>query len=263
MTAQVGLFQSHGRCRFFLGTHMDGWLKTWTSPLFISRRRLVRRKKLIRAAGAWALDSGGFTEITKYGAWTVSPRDYAADVRRFSSEIGGMRWAATQDWMCETVALARTGKTIEEHQRLSIRSYLDLTEIAPDLPWVPVIQGWTRDDYLRCADLYEAEGVDLAALPTVGVGSVCRRQHTTGAYQIFAALHARGLRLHGFGLKLQGLEMAAHLLTSADSMAWSYGARKSPPMDGCTHRSCGNCPRWAKRWRDRVVSIPGVIGDVS
>lgn len=261
MKSQLGLFQSAGRCRFFLGTHMDNWLKTWTVPLFVSRRRLIRRKQLLRAAGPWALDSGGFTELTKYGGWTVSSKDYAADVRRFSAGIGRMEWAATQDWMCETVALAMTGKTVAEHQRLSVRSYLDLREIAPEVPWVPVIQGWTKADYLACADLYRAEGVDLAALPIVGVGSVCRRQHTAEAYSIFAALNAQGLRLHGFGLKIQGLEMAAHLLASADSMAWSYGARKEPPMPGCTHRSCANCPRYARRWRDRVVGIQGILAE--
>lgn len=192
MTAQLGLFQSVGRCRFFLGTHETGWLRTWTDgPLFVSRRRLARRKSWPRAAGPWAMDSGGFTEITTHGGWTVGAKDYAAEVRVYADAIGSMEWAATQDWMCETAALDKTGKSIAEHQRLSVRSYLDLMTIAPDLPWVPVVQGFTRDDYLRCADLYEAEGVDLAALPTVGVGSVCRRQGTREAVPIIAALHAR------------------------------------------------------------------------
>lgn len=258
MSAQIGLFQSAGHCRFFLGTHMPNWLRTWTIPLFVSRRRLIRYRRLPRAIGPWALDSGGFTEITKFGGWTVSARDYAAEVRRFRDEIGGMEWAATQDWMCEDVALARTGKSMEEHQRLSVQSYLDLTALAPEIPWTPVVQGRERDDYLRCADLYEAVGVSLASLPVVGVGSVCRRQATGEAVRIFSALKHRGLRLHGFGLKLGGLENASHLLASADSMAWSFGARRAPPIAGHQHRTCANCSTWAARWRDQVVSLPGV-----
>lgn len=267
MSAQLGLFQSTGRCRFYLGTHMPNWLRTWTVPLFVARQRLAPYKRLPRASGPWALDSGGFMEITKRGRWTVPMRDYAAQVRRFSAEVGGMEWAAIQDWMCEDVALAKTGKTMEEHQRLSVRSYLDLCDEAPELPWAPVIQGRERGDYLRCADMYEAEGVNLAALPVVGVGSVCRRQATGEAVQIFAALKSRGLRLHGFGIKLGGLENAAHLLTSADSMAWSDAARRdrgrSRPFCIRDHprgaRTCANCGVWAREWRDRVVSLPGVL----
>jgi hypothetical protein len=262
MSAQLGLFQTAGRCRFYLGTHEEGWLRTWTDgPLFVSRRRLARRKSLPRAAGPWAMDSGGFTEITTYGRWTVTPRDYADEVVRYRDEIGGMEWAATQDWMCEDVALAKTGKSIEEHQRLSVRSYLDLREIAPEVPWVPVLQGFSRDDYLRCADMYEAEGVDLAALPTVGVGSVCRRQGTLDAIPIFVALHGRGIRLHGFGLKLDGLRNVSHLLASSDSMAWSAAAAWRPiRLDGCSHKTCANCPRWAALWRREVLDVPGVCG---
>src|SRR5436309_107712 len=47
--------------------------------------------------------------------------------------------------------------------------------MAPELPITPVLQGQSISDYSRCADLYERHGVDLAALPLVGVGSVCRR----------------------------------------------------------------------------------------
>lgn len=62
------------------------------------------------------------------------------------------------------------------------------------------------------------------------------------------------LRLHGFGVKLGGLERIAGRLASADSMAWSYAARKRPPLPGCTaHRNCANCPKWALLWREEVL----------
>ena len=38
----------------------------------------------------WALDSGGFTELTQHGQWRNSARDYATAVRRYVSEIGSL-----------------------------------------------------------------------------------------------------------------------------------------------------------------------------
>ncbi len=84
-------------------------------------------------------------------------------------------------------------------------------------------------DYLDCVRLYASAGIDLAALPRVGLGSVCRRQSTAEIAVIVAALARRGLRLHGFGVKTGGLHLYGHQLASADSMAWSYTARRALP----------------------------------
>lgn len=67
-------------------------------------------------------------------------------------------------------------------------------------------------------------------------------------------LHGLGLRLHGFGIKKQGLELCADYLTSADSMAWSFDARRTYPLPGCTHKSCQNCLRYALRWRADLLA---------
>lgn len=244
-------------CRFYLGTHQPHWLERTETPLFISRRRMKDRKTYPRARGIWALDSGGFTELKDFGTWTVSPRQYASEVKQIAVEVGNMVWAATMDWMCEPVMLAKTGLSIAEHQARSVRSFLELRDMEPEIPWIPVLQGWERDDYLRCWLMYQNAGVDLEKQPTVGVGSVCRRQHSDEALDIFTAL--RGLKLHGFGLKMLGLRKSAHLLTSADSMAWSFHARRKPPFCGSTtHINCANCQWYAEKWREDVVSIPGV-----
>ena len=50
--------------KFYLGTHQTGWLAKLDVPLFVSRRRLATLRKLPRAVGSWALDSGGFTELS-------------------------------------------------------------------------------------------------------------------------------------------------------------------------------------------------------
>jgi hypothetical protein len=242
---------------FYLGTHHPGWLATTPLPLFISDRRLRTYKTLTRARAAWALDSGGFTELSTYGTWDhgPSPRQYAAAIRRYRDQIGHLAWAAPQDWMCEPAILARTGLTVSGHQQRTITSVLRLRDIDPALPVIPVLQGWTVSDYLRCADAYGKAGINLAAEPLVGLGSVCRRQAATSTELIIRALHARGItRLHGFGIRISGLTRCGHLLTSADSMAWSFAARHQPPLPGCElrHINCANCPRYATAWHARV-----------
>lgn len=239
---------------FYLGTHEVGWLALTDVPLFVSRVRLRRRKSLPRAAGRWALDSGGFSELDAAGRWSVTAAEYAREVRRYRDEIGGLEWAAAMDWMCEPRVRAATGLAVADHQRRTVDNYLELLALAPEVPWVPVLQGWGVAEYWRHADEYARAGVDLAALPRVGVGSVCRRQAVTSGGTIFATLAAAGLKLHGFGVKLTGLALSAGHLASADSLAWSFSATKNPPLPGCPHRHCNNCLRYALDWRAAVAA---------
>lgn len=238
---------------FYLGAHHPSWLSRVPHSLFVSRRRMCERKTFPRALAPWALDSGGFSELTIHGKWTLTARDYVSEVRRFSDGIGKMRWAAAQDWMCEPHILRKTGLTVAEHQRRTIDNALELMSIAPELPWAPVIQGWTHADCMRHTDDYARAGIDLASLPVVGVGSICRRQATSGAAAILKAVAARGIKAHGFGLKTDGIQAVARFVSSADSMAWSLAGRYTK-MAGCEHRgNCANCMRWALHWRLAVL----------
>ncbi|MFE2532606.1 hypothetical protein [Streptomyces sp. NPDC059371] len=240
--------------KFFLGTHQPQWLGTANVPLFVSYRRLAGRRTLPRAIAPWALDSGGFTELSMHGAWRTPAHTYLAAVRRFRDEIGLMAWAAPMDWMCEPWITGLTGLSVGEHQRRTIDNFLHLRTAAPDLPIIPVLQGWELDDYLTCADAYERAGIDLTAEPVVGLGSVCRRQATGQAAAIVTTLAARGLNLHGFGFKTLGLRSCGYALTSADSLAWSYDARRKPPLPGHSHKNCANCLPYALQWRTRTLT---------
>jgi len=245
---------------FYLGVHQPNWLATMDVPLFVSFTRLRDRDTLWEAKARWAMDSGGFSELKLRGTWTISPMQYASVVRRCVTEIGKLDWAAIQDWMCEPIIRERTGLSVVEHQCLTIRSLLDLRALAPELPWTPVVQGWSWPDYDRHVEMYARHGIDLTREPIVGVGSVCRRQDTLAAGAIFAALRGAGVeRLHGFGLKTSGLVDSAPLLTSADSTAWSDQARRSDPLAGHKHGAdgkgkCNNCPEYALWWRQQVLS---------
>ena len=247
----------------YLGLHHDAWMKRAALrgvPMFISHRTLARRKSLPEAVTNWALDSGGFTQVTKFGGYSETPRHYARAVRRYRNEMGGLDWASIQDWMCEPFALAKTGKTLAEHQALTVRSWQVLTEIAPDLPWRPVLQGWRMDDYLRCLDLYHKAGAlesGGGSRPYFGLGSVCRRQGMGEAARIVERLAAEGIDLHLFGFKRAGLAAVAGLsgVRSSDSMAWSFGGRRSetPCPDG--KKSCSECMHYALDWYRETLRV--------
>jgi hypothetical protein len=148
--------------------------------------------------------------------------------------------------------------TVAEQQAATVENYLALRRLAPDLPIVPTVQGDTYEQYMACADLFAAAGVDLARAPVVGVGSLVGRP-AEQIERIGAGLHARGIHaLHGFGVKGRGIDACAHQMTSADSAAWSYAGRREPLAD-CVHaaRSCAHCARYALLWRDRTL---GQIG---
>lgn len=220
----------------------------------------MRLNTLPRAKGPWALDSSGFTELSLHGEWTIPVNTYAEEARRYLACIGNLRWAAVQDWMCEPQILAKTRLTVEEHQRRTLASYQELMALAPEVPWVPVLQGWTVGDYWRHAEAYQAAGIELSKAPVVGVGTICRRQNTTRANALIATLvTVDKLRLHAFGYKLRGLALGHEYLQSADSLAWSYAARRKPALPECEgrHASCQNCLRYALRWRRKVMQLLG------
>lgn len=248
---------------FYLGTHEPSWLRTAGVPLFVARSRLARVARWRPATTRWAMDSGGFTELGTHGKWRFTVADYAEEIARAEDEIGMLDWAAPMDSMCEPQVLARTGRTVEAHQHETVERYLELVELT-DTYVPPVLQGYEPDDYWRCAALYAEAGVDLLSKPVVGLGTVCRRQATKEIGRLVQGLSAAGLKLHGFGVKLDGLEQYGRLLESADSLAWSYGARKKAhhygPDPDCPHGqdgkgSCSNCIRYALSWRADVIAL--------
>jgi len=101
--------------------------------------------------------------------------------------------------------------------------------------------------------MFERSGFDLATEPLVGVGSVCRRRATGEIEAIFHALASLGPRLDGFGVKTGGLDRYADCLASADSLAWSFEARRAAPLPAaatptartaCATRRPGGSGRW-------------------
>jgi len=142
--------------------------------------------------------------------------------------------------MCEPFVLLRTGLTVKEHQRLTVERY-DALRLAWTLlndglvPLMPVLQGYSPEEYVAHIREY---GRRLTRGMWVGVGSVCKRQgKPADLLRVLRAVKAErpDLRLHGFGVKATALRYPGvrKLLHSADSMAWSFAARREGRDANC------------------------------
>lgn len=241
---------------FYLGTHKPYWL--WdlpiAGPFFVSQTTLGAVKNWYPSKTRWAMDSGGFTEVTRHGGWRTGATEYVTFTRRVLEEIGGVDFVAPQDWMCEDLALKATGLTVEEHQLRTTDNFIELRSSDIGQSFIPVIQGQTCLDYVHHICQYVQRGVDLSQERVVGIGSVCRRQATEDFIELASVLSSFPVRFHGFGVKQTGLTVAPGFLKSSDSLAWSFHARHRPPLSGCTHRSCANCPAYADAWRSGLFA---------
>lgn len=232
--------------RFFVGLHQPSDAQHFAAA-FVSVNRLRARKGPF-AVGDWIMDSGAFSEVSTHGGYRDSVASYAAEIRRWSKN-GSLLAAVSQDWMCEPWIVEVTGLSVAEHQRLTIERFDEL--LTCDVAGVyilPVLQGYTPAEYVAHVRAY---GERLKPGMWVGVGSVCKRNGDPRAIErVLLAIHSErpDLRLHGFGLKTTALSsgLVRRLLASADSMAWSFNAR----------RNGRNANDWreAKRWVARIDS---------
>ena len=211
--------------RFFCGLHQPADAQH-VDRCMVSVARLKRRRSDF-PAHEWMLDSGAFSEIMQHGRFLLSVEEHAALIQRWAL-CGQLVAAVAQDYMCEPFALAATGLTIRDHQRLTIERYDALRGLVRDAYVLPVLQGYQPADYARHLRDY---GSRLALNAWVGVGSVCKRNGDPLAIvRVLAAIRAErpDLRLHGFGVKLTSLSHPAvrGQFYSADSMAWSFAARR-------------------------------------
>lgn len=177
-----------------------------------------------------SLDSAGFVAMALHNGFPWSPEQYifglcaAHPWTKFSSldqcvepEIAPNRHEV-QERISKTINLNKTCQMLANDVGIGDRM-------------MPVIQGATADDYLRCFDALESLIGDDR---TIGVGSMCRRKVAgeDGIVSIVEKLHRHlppGVRLHLFGLKSDGAECVADLddrIASIDSQAYGFRARK-------------------------------------
>lgn len=212
---------------FYVGLHHPGDGKHFDRA-FISINTIRNRKSPI-GASSWIMDSGVFSELSRYGDYRHGVEEYAAVINRWAAADHCLVAAVAQDYMCEPWIVEKTGLSIAMHQLLTIGRYDALLPLVHGVYVMPVLQGYDPEDYVSHIRQY---GSRLAYGAYVGVGSICKRNTNYATIEdvLLAIKRERpDLRLHGFGVKLTSLAsgIVQDCLYSADSMAWSYGARLS------------------------------------
>lgn len=225
---------------FYVGLHRPSAAQHFDRCMVSVNRLRDRRSDF--AVGRWVLDSGAFTEIATHGHYRTEVGDYAEQVNRWA-RCGELVAAVSQDLMCESWILEKTGMSVLEHQALTIERYDALLPLVERTYVMPVLQGYEPMEYVQHIRDY---GDRLRHRSWVGVGSVCKRNSSPDAIaNVLLAIKTErpDLRLHGFGVKRTALTdpRVRALLFSADSMAWSFAARKAGRD--------ANCWREADRYR--------------
>lgn len=245
------------------------------APVFLSATTLMRYKSrgedwpIVQNGHGWAGDSGAFTafvppkgrEVNPNHPWHMGAEDYGALWARLADDIIGPDFIATQDWPCEPACRAVSGKSARWHADASIENWAFLAEEFYFLPWLRPLQGWEVADYDYAERRYAKFGIDLYDGHLVGLGSICRRGSDKDIAELVERYTGRGMRLHGFGVSIDGLRRIGHLLASTDSQAWSKTARlEHIRLPGCEHlhrdgtpSDCRNCFTYALAYREEML----------
>lgn len=217
-----------------------------------------------------ALDSAGFTAMRLWKAKGRQPGMagvYPWTCAQYLELVSRVRpaWWSAADMCCEPEIASsaeeidwrvRGTATLLEHTLQTLARWHEQMmldgwgagAIANALPPpVPILQGWSADDYLRSLDLtlqvWQRWTPWLAMPALIGVGSVCRRdvEHTThGLRAILRALHPHlpsSAKLHCFGIKGTMLAELSKLpwIASTDSMAYDYSSRMNACKTGVSN----------------------------
>lgn len=199
------------------------------------------------------IDPQAFRILELFGRYPDPVATYAELLRHIVT-LCGVDSATAEDYMCEPFMLERTGLTVAMHQRLTIERYDELLRHRPPCYILPVLQGYTPQEYSAHLAQY---GARLTYGAWVGVGSVCKRNGDPGAIRdvLYTIKRLRpDLRLHGFGLKATALGSAIvrDLLHTADSMAWSFAARKA----GRDANDWREAARYERRVNGHIDDLP-------
>jgi len=204
-----------------------------------------------------ALDSGGFVAARRYRGFPWSTDEYL-DLAASAPFI----WWAAADW-CVEPTIAHDEATVLDRisgtVRLNMLCLLGGTRRGIADRFVPVIQGWHPDHYMRCL-----ERMPWARdFPLVGIGSMCRR-HLHGEHRILHVLDVLdrafsgcATRLHLFGLKSQAIAVAAQhpRVASSDSQAYGVAARQDARKTRTSKTDAVLAQVMSRWYRRQIASI--------
>jgi len=181
----------------------------------------INKMKFANTLKRLFIDSGGFSMFTKYAEFPYSVSNYIEFVNDLRD-----KWpvteVATMDYPCEPEVNRSSHKTNVERIDATINNALECIDHDTSIPWVPVLQGYTLDEYKYCWDQYQEFGVSANLW---AVGSVCVRKKTGGIRYLMTRIKRYTKQnLHSFGLTLSSLRHSDVFfsIVSSDSAAWNW-----------------------------------------
>jgi hypothetical protein len=170
-------------------------------------------------------DSGGYSFIKGKGEYQTTNAEYLDYVEKHHPHRFALR-----DYPCEPDVLEKHGRTVSDHQHMTVEAHSELLDQVEDRGIksepMSVIQGWETPEYLNHIDMLREAG---ALTDVVGVGSVCRRNATADILAVLNAVSdclSGSAKMHAFGVKTDVLRgNYPDRLKSVDTHSYDYRAR--------------------------------------
>lgn len=182
------------------------------------RREWRRKHKFHKKFGLTFLDCGGFTLLNQYVDYPFSTINLANLIARLNPDF-----YVPMDYSCEP-EISRNLGLMSNRQRIegTVKNAVKLADWESHLrgEMVPVIQGYSLDEYRYCLDLYDQAGL---IRDYMAVGSMCRRISSKELNNLIPGIYYEAQKLgcsklHFFGLKLSpDLEIYDEMIFSRDS----------------------------------------------
>jgi len=186
----------------------------WKRPRFRGQPRMPKTTQNL------FLDSGGYQAFTRFSGYPFTVEQYARYVDRIKPTF-----VATMDYPCEKelTLLDSRKERIKETVNNAVE-LADLEEIIGfDAQIVPVIQGYSGQEYIHCIDLYNEVGLPL---DYIAVGSLCKRKNMKEIRDVLLAIKyvLPKSKIHAFGLSLSAIKDFAVVqsINSFDTQAWLW-----------------------------------------
>ena len=172
------------------------------------------------------LDSGGYSFFSYYPDYPFTIEEYI-NLANIIKDQSGITRVVTLDYPCEPDINRSRVSTNEERIQKTVSNAVECIQYDETIPWLPVIQGYTIDEYLYCVDLYKDAGItsDYWA-----IGSICSRKGFPYKIRRIITTLSEALqsKIHAFGISLKYLydPQIFNNIYSSDSAAWVWGATK-------------------------------------
>lgn len=197
------------------------------------RKRFKVNRPPADHVGGMCVDSGGFTAARRWGRYPWTSEQYADFVRASSRDVP-LAFCAILDYACEPNVNRSILETNQQRIDATIANEVDCRKTAPELPWLPVLQGDNLAE--RAYDLARRRELGLLPENYAGIGSVCGRGAVAARRVIrFYADQLFGVCYHAFGMHIGALDdkIVPGALKSWDSYSWTWarGARQMRSME--------------------------------